>query len=332
MGRKLIALSTSDWHLNNWKQFNENGRRLSVADDFLFHIMGISHKEKIPVLFSGDMFHTPEALSNAMIDHYTAVFEKIKESYPRARLYGISGNHDEGESIVKGKTAKTYVQSFSRAFPGLINCLDFSYTAIPENIGVYGIPYLRHNKGFDEEIKLLNQKVKEDSYDSNILLIHTNLYGAKDPNGYEIDEVPGIPRNMGKFFRAFDLVLAGHIHKHDVLWKRRVYMVGSPYQQRTSDSGTPMGYLNIYDDMSVEFVRYSAPEFKFYNEGEEKPNDFDFFIEIKKQVSFKQTSEGVTFSNTRDKKALVEQYFKVKGIENARRLNLLIDLLNKAEE
>lgn len=323
--KKLIAIASSDWHLNDWSQFNHNERRVKVSDKFITDMLIISHTEMVPILFPGDMFHTPAALTNYLIEHYNTFFSEASKKYPNARIIGITGNHDESEVNSKGTEFKSHFNSYALAFPNLITCIDHKSIYLKEQgISVCGIPYIKHNKGFIEALESF-KNVK----DPKILLIHTNLYGAKDPSGYEIDEVPNIPRNLGKTFKDFKLVLAGHIHKHEKLWKEKVIMVGAPYQQRVSDSGTKMGYLEIYDDFSTEFVSYDAPEFKYYNEGEPLPNDYDFFIEIPNPVKSKE-KEIKTFNNITDKTLLAKKYFKVKGIKNKRRLNILIELLNKS--
>lgn len=325
--RKLKAIAISDVHLNIWKAFNEGNRRLVVSDNFLEEVIKISDKEKIPILFSGDMFHTPGALPNGLLEYYTAFFKNMVLKYPYATILGISGNHDIVGDSRKGKKYTSHYVSLCNTFPNLFKCLDYTSVFI-NNMVVSGIPYIKHNNGFKEALE-----EREKSLDKgflNILLIHTNLYGAKDPSGYEIDEVPNIPRNLGKFFKPWDLVLCGHIHKHDQLWEGKVYMVGAPYQQRSSDSGERMGYLEVYSDGSVKRKYYDAPEFKYYNEGEPVPDDGNFWIEVPKELEIEREESG-DFTNINNKAILAEEYFKVKGITNDRRLNLLIKTLNETE-
>lgn len=330
--KKAIALATGDWHLNDWKQFNENDRRIRVSDDFLHHILSLSHNEGIPILMTGDMFHTPDNLSNKLLDHYSDFFNKARVNYEKAMIYGITGNHD---LRLNGEGYYSYVKTFSKLHCPLISCIDNIRVGIYNDIMVCGIPYTKNNAGFKESMK----KHLESYPDyRKILLIHTSLYGAKDPNGYEIDEVPGIDRNLGKMFKGFDLVLSGHIHLHSRLWKEKVYMVGAPYHQRSSDTGAVMGYMLIYDDLSTKFIYYKAPEFIFYSkgdlndQGEPLPDDFNYCIEKPKSSLRKGEDSQNTFSNIKDRTILAKEYFKLKGIKNKSRLNLLIKLLNSVEE
>ena len=327
--KKLIALGSSDWHLNNWNQFNKGGRRVKVSDEFILHLLGISDSKGIPILFSGDMFHTPSSLPNSLLNHYNKLFRRASVKFPKAKIIGITGNHDTEETSVVGETPISYVESYAEAFPSIITCIDYGAYDLADDLVVVGIPYINHNKGFKEILDDLSSRYI-DKY--KILLIHTNLYGAKDPNGYEVEEVPNIPRNLGRFFKNYDLVLSGHIHKFAKLWADNVVMVGAPYQQRASDSGTGMGYLEIYDDFSIKFIPYQAPEFKYYNQGEELPNDYDYFIEIKSKVKLKETEGNSTFTNTSDRSELASTYCKVKGIKSKRRVKLLSEILNQAGE
>lgn len=318
--KKLIAIASSDWHINKWKTYNNPIDRLESSFLFIKELLEISHNKNIPILFSGDLFHIPGAITNRLLFEITVFLNWVKDKYPDAHVLGITGNHDMSDGA-------SYINTFSLLFKPLLQCIDNKSISFGDGYKVIGIPFLKHNGGLAEAIEKFGKK---DGY-KKILLIHTNLYGAKDPNGYEIDEVPNVPRNMGKFFSGYDLVLSGHIHKYDKLWKDRVIMVGAPYHQRTSDSGTTMGYLNVYEDLSTEFIHYKAPEFKFYPEGEPLPDNNNYWIPVPKLNIVKAESEG-DFNNKSTKSKLAREYCKVNGVKNKRRKNLLIDTLNKTEE
>ena len=214
-----------------------------------------------------------------------------------------------------------------RSFPNLFKSVEFT-DYVDGDLHIMGIPYITHNIGIGaivEEMKGLLLPTKK-----NILLIHCDLWGAKDPNGREVNTVENIPRNLGKFFKGFDLVLSGHIHKHEKLWEN-VYMVGAPYQQRKSDMGCKMGYLLIYDDLTIEFINYNAPEFKTYNKGEGKPDDFHYWIPVEKPKK-REKENGKEFSTTLDKELLAKMYLKAKGIDNISKTRALINILQKTDD
>jgi DNA repair exonuclease SbcCD nuclease subunit len=323
---KLIGITSGDWHLNDWKQFNDGDRRLDAGYEFLDFIFKRANKNKVPIYFTGDLFHTPDALSNKLLDYYLIRLKSLSIKYPNVLLIGITGNHD----LRLGADSEyySYVKTLSGVYPEFIKCID-NISYFHKGVTIHGIPYTKHNKGFNKSLEALRSGLDSDV--TNILLIHTSLYGAKDPSGYEVEEVPNIPRNLGKFFKGFDLVLSGHIHKQSRLWKNKVYMVGAPYQQRSSDAGTEMGFMEIYDDCYTKFIPYSAPEFKFYTDGTEPGDNYNYWIKIPKAENFKKEVE-VSFDVSQSRSKLAEEYCKIKGINNKRRISLLSDILTKADD
>jgi len=313
MGRRdLIAIASSDWHYHNWKQFNENGERLTVTKKVILKLFEEAHLKKVPILFSGDLFHTPDGLSDEVFYSVMDFFKGLQDLFNDVRVLGISGNHDGKISMYK---------AISRAFDNFI-CIDNGVEYI-NNIPIIGIPYIKRNKGLVDKI----EKAKE--FGGGILLLHTELYGAPDPSGYTV-EPQNLPRNLNALFKAFDLVLSGHIHKHTKVCDN-VYMVGAPNQQRKSDAGCKMGYLKIYSDFSVKFVDLGMPEFKYYNEGEKRENTDDFWIEIPKPKKLKKSSEA-SFKPNMDKTKMAKKYANETGIKSPKKVNALIKILNKTEE
>lgn len=325
MNKRLIAISTGDWHIHNWNQFNKGGRRLKVNIQMVKDFFILSHTKKVPILFTGDLFHTPNGLSNKLFDLITAVFTECFEKYPDAMFYAISGNHDLSEVNSKEHRSPSYIVSLSRMFPRF-RCWDFQSSS-PKSlkpIVLYGVPYIDHNIGFE---KILDEFPYWDDT-KRILLIHTNLYGAVDPNGYEA-ETENIPRNMSKFFKKFDLVLSGHIHQNKEV-ADGIVMVGAPCQQRKSDMGCEMGYLEIYDDLDIKFVKTNYPEFREYPAGEDIPDDFHYWLP-KVEKTKKQKSETKEFSTDLTRKEIVNRYLQAKGIDSNIKRKALVNLLNSVE-
>ena len=108
-------------------------------------------------------------------------------------------------------------------------------------------------------------------------------------------------------------------------------MVGAPNQQRKSDMGCQMGYVEIYEDFSTEFVPYKAPQFRYYNEGEEHEDTNDFWIEVPKPRKIKKGSEA-EFSPKMSKEAMAIRYAKETGITSPRKIRALINILNQTDE
>jgi len=325
--KKLIAIAISDLHLYDWPQFNEDDKRMKVANNFLIQVTSLSEINNIPILFPGDLYHTPKGIDNKTYNFYNPLFRKLDEEN-KVHIYGISGNHDLSERNTKEHRSPSLFLGACKAFSNLFKSVEFSRIEI-NRINIIGIPYIFHNIGFAELVEEAKEYIREGF--PNILLIHCDLWGAKDPSGHEVNTVENIPRNLGKFFKGFDLVLAGHIHQYAELWDKKVYMVGAPYQQRKSDMGYKAGYLLIYDDLSIEFVKSNTPEFKTYFREEGHLDTFDYWIPIDK-IKKRDKLEEKKFSSAMSKKSLAKQYLRAKGIDNPSKAKALIDILNKTDD
>jgi len=98
--------------------------------------------------------------------------------------------------------------------------------------------------------------------------------------------------------------------------------------------GCDMGYLEIYeegDKLSVEFMPYPFPKFRYYKEGEKHENTDDFWIEIPKPKKLEKSDEVIIKPNM-DKMKMAKRYAKVKGVKSKKKIHLLIDILNKADD
>lgn len=318
--KDILAIAVSDIHLHRWKIFNEDNRRTMAAFNFLKHL-----KEKYPdtpLLFSGDLFQgeVGPILLTLAIKNWP---------YNKDNFFGVSGNHDQEEKSTIDNPTTSMVTFFDSI--GLLTSLDFNSNLINNNTRVWGIPYLTYNKGFVETIKDFETKL--DPHFNNILLIHTDLHGALDTDGREVGSVENLPKELGKLFKSFDLVLSGHIHKPQEIIPG-VVMIGSPYEQRKSDSESVLGYWEIYKDFTCKFKPYrKAPRFRFYDEDELPGNDFDFWIKVKKEVLNDLTNssgESEDFSNVDNITKMAKAYLEVVGVKKVMRKRALINALKEA--
>lgn len=315
MDKKIIALATGDLHYHHWKTFNETMERTQVTTNFLAHIFNEAEEKDVPIFHTGDLFHTSQGLSTKTLCEFMIMMAIVRDTY-NVIIYGISGNHDldKGDSLWG---------AMCFAFPDIFINLDNALHQF-NNFDLVGIPYIKRNVGLVEKIEKLSQ-IKR----NKILLLHTALYGALDPSGYEL-EPQNLPRQLNALFKDFELVLAGHIHKYTQVGNN-IHMVGAPNQQRKSDAGCDMGYLEIYDDFSVKFIKYDAPQFRYYKEGEEHEDTNDFWIEIPKSKKLKKQSEA-EFKPTMSKETMARRYAEETGIKSPRKIRALIDILNETDD
>jgi DNA repair exonuclease SbcCD nuclease subunit len=316
MPKKIIAVVYSDQHLHDWKTHSIGHNRLNQTGDILKQISDDARTKKVPVLFTGDKYDNPKNLDNYLLGEslnwYNDYFKGIQ-------TYEISGNHDMCEKNSFTYRAPSYIKMYN-IFPNFHN-MDFNSEETP-NFMVHGIPYLNNNLGLGDALKERRQFLHKSK--PNILLLHTDLPGAKDTDGRIVDSSEEIPLLMNKFFRGFHIVLSGHIHKHQQL-ASNVWMIGATYQQRSSDKGNQMGYCYLYDDMSLKFIPiHSMPQFIEIEEGTPKPDNFNFYIEIPKKEKGEEKITKVEFSNKAGKGLLAKKYLKAKGIKSkSKRLALI---------
>lgn len=320
--RKLIAIAFSDCHLNNWSKFNLKGSRTDYSFLVLKHIFKFGIDHKIPILFSGDWIHTKESIDMELFIKSTEFYDKYSHEL-KLQVYAISGNHDLYKSNSFKKPSKSYITAMSIIYPWL-RCVDFKTLDLGKFV-IHGIPYLDNNIGIKEGIK----SIKVTKGKKNILLLHTDYDGARDTDGRITGSVENLDRTL---LRKFDLVLCGHIHKHQKLDKH-VYMVGAPSQQRFTDEGNKMGYIEIYDDMKTRFVPLDGmPEFITVSSEDEIEEDNNYYRVIKQQDMVEENNKLKNIKRSLSKIKIAKKYLKIKGIKDAEKKAVLIKVLKEAED
>lgn len=324
MKPKVIAVAYSDIHLNNWKSHNPHNIRFLQMEDLIKDIANTARRYSVPILFLGDKFHNPNSLENFIIGKSLGWYKKHMVGISNIE---ISGNHDMSEKNTYEQRSPSYIEMFS-VLPDFKNC-DFNTVKLSNEVMVHGIPYLNGNNGLakalDERRKFFIPGKK------NILMLHTDMPGARDTDGRVVESSEGIPLEMGKFFRGFDLVLSGHIHRAQKL-ASNVYMLGATHQQRSSDRDNTMGYYLIMDDLTLKFIEVRfLPQFKELEEGLPLPDNFNFYISMPKAQE-KTEEVKMVFSNKLNKAILASKYLKVKGIKSKSKKQALTKALKKLEK
>lgn len=319
-----IAIAFSDLHLHEFRPYNNKDiSRLEWSLKALAYICNKAIKKDVPLLFCGDLIHNPDQASNKVINLMMAIFGAFLESYRHKFIY-ISGNHDLDSYSLPEKRPFSWIDNLL-VISDKVVCVENGFYQLNETTRVYGLPYFSDANDLVKEI----QKLEPDPSFKNILLLHGDAPGAETPSGFEVGE-HAMPTNLNKFFKKFDLVLMGHIHKPKQL-SSKVYMLGSPIHQTLGDMGTKMGYWIVYEDLSMKFVSLNKKFPVFTDKPEHK--EIDYYIENMAQaqvneVLFKQQD---TFDANQNRKKLAEEYMAIKGISNKRKLKALVKALNQAE-
>jgi DNA repair exonuclease SbcCD nuclease subunit len=319
---KTIAIVFSDLHINNWAKFNDNNQRTLNHFKVLDRIAKVCEKNNCPALFCGDMFNKPENMDQSLHHLIESEFKRIGKEHPTFKCYAISGNHELQKVNKVGVVQESWIHSF-KVYGNWLEVLDFDTKLIAGKYKIYGIPYIDHNIGLCEYLNKLELSDKK-----NILLLHTDYPGAKDTDGREVGSVENLNLNT---LNKFDLVLCGHIHKPQKLSKK-VYMIGSPLQQRRTDSDCKLGYWVLYEDLSMEFKELTNfPKFIDVESEDDIKADGNYYTVLPKKITRESSSFDHKITKQLSKRSLAKQYMKEKGIKDSNKKKLLIDILKKAE-
>lgn len=316
-----IAITFSDLHINDWTKFNDFSARTKSHLRVLAQIAIECERLSIPAIFCGDLFHKPNMMNQDLLVNIIHPFFKDLEKY-FWKCYAIEGNHDLSKVNSIDKPTKGWVSYFSDIYSWMED-ISFKTIKLNNDIELYGVPYIDHNKGLREYLKGIKVNTDIDS----ILVLHTDYPGAKDTDGRVVNSVENIDQKM---LSKFDLVLCGHIHKSQKLSKN-VYMVGAPLQQRRTDMNCKMGYWMVYDDLSMEFIELKGyPKFIDVESQDDVENDGNYYTIIPpKQRDNSVIEHKITKQVTN--KTLVRRYMKVKGLKDKGKRKLLLNIINKSQ-
>lgn len=320
MKKDLFALAFSDLHVNDWKMSYEyEGDRLQDSIQALRLISHRAKELKVPMLMAGDLIHQPRSISNEAFDVLSEALESL--SVP---LIGIDGNHDQSKANTHKNISPGWFSSLARMVNGVI-CVNEKPHLYGQTM-IHGIPYMKHNIGFKTYLKRADAARRKFPQFKHIILIHTDLPGAKSGHGHTIEKVENV--NM-KMLKRFDLVLSGHIHVNQVIAKN-ILMLGAPYQQNMGEIGEEKGYWEIYTDLTYKFIPIKTiATYKRYTP-DKPPKDFKKHIWVRTEVRKEVEDEaGKKFDIKQGRKQIAKAYLEIKEIKNKNRKQLLLDLISK---
>lgn len=332
MGKdNLIAIAFSDIHFHEFRDFNTGkNTRLEWIKKAFMDIVSIAEKSNVPVLFAGDLYHNPKELSQkTILSSMSALGNKS------VLIYGISGNHDQSEKNFLDKPSPSYLEMFKRY--SNFHLLD-NRRIDTLNFIAWGIPYLERPeelksqiKKFSKEAKKYHRVAKKMANRLNpklrILILHSDMPNAETPTGFKVNEHGGINYEM---FKHFDVVLCGHIHKGQRLYKN-VWMLGCPIHQDRSNEGHECGYWEVYSSGKLKFKHLKKyPHFITLQKGETPSNNTDYFINPETVLVDEENNLG-EFSLTLRRDKLAKRYLKIKNIKSKSKLKALINILNQPE-
>jgi len=220
--------------------------------------LGESIVENSPdlVVFAGDMFIHRDKLSPKQVQLTRQFFKEILGKYP---IIIIPGNHDASMS-------ETKIDSLSAIFTNEDKLKVHSKLGEYKDIGGYRF----HMFGYPSKKELVRLGVKDvtqlhknktllnsfqlDPTKKNVLIYHGTLEGFNIAENYiASEEAIGIGKDLimsEAFWKQFDAVMAGHLHKYQGI-EKAVYP-GCPFPLTFTDSDKT-GWV-LWDDLEPTFV------------------------------------------------------------------------------
>lgn len=325
----LIAIASADWHSYDFKNFDVDGSRLKNTLSAVSFILNERNRLNVPLLFAGDLYHTPKEVGNKVL---TDTVDTLQMGLRNGRqMFAISGNHDQDQKNGWDYRANTYLKMHWATQKNFV-LLDYMEQGAPigPDIMVQGIPYMNSEDEIKKAVDAYRKKANQQPTKFKILLMHGDVAGCKDHNEHEMYDGKLFKNGVDNFFAGWDLVLYGHIHRPQKITKK-VYMLGSPIHQISSDKGE-MGYWKIFNDQEPKFVGLADyPMFVHLREGQEAPKDsIHYYIPFEKEAEIADMEKG-DFNMNVSRTKMARRWMKAVGIKSKAKRKELIHILNSIE-
>jgi DNA repair exonuclease SbcCD nuclease subunit len=229
--------------------------------------------EGLRIIFLGDLYHTHAMVRSEVHQFWFDYFNH--GHHFSGKPFVIIGNHDMANQVLHAMESESPIKTLPNIVPvASLTCFENIYLA----------PYCHTPEMFHKELGV-NPK--------GILLCHQEFAGFRYETGMETSPNAYSPA----YLKAFDLVLSGHIHKHQIA--NNVHYVGAPYHQKKSDWQNPrhVAILNAAT-ASIEYIspfldisplvpppaptdKAAAPEVRKVNNFQNLDEIVDFVIQSK---------------------------------------------------
>ena len=242
------VIQCADVHIRNYQRLEEYSQQLDKFVEKCKEIAEPYDPDEVRIVICGDICHSKTSISNELIVY---VSNFIRELEKICKVLVISGNHDllvNNQSRVDTISAIFQAAQFKNAV-FLDNALEYQSGVLnDDNVSwaLYSI-FDNFNRPNIEEVKEMFDKKHK-----IIGLYHGTIVGAELNNGTTMQE--GMDLDT---FKGCDCVMAGDIHKRQVLKRGKVEVVysGSLIQQTFGETVSQHGFV-VWDIPSLkhEFV------------------------------------------------------------------------------
>jgi DNA repair exonuclease SbcCD nuclease subunit len=242
------AFVFSDLHVHQYRQFNEDGRRLKNGIAFLDYIFKLANANSIRILLMpGDLFNNMQIMATKAVNAVATSLQHSFAIYPEITLIAISGNHDDAEVNLIDKPAESALEYLATVFPRFVLLDKCDQTFITEggNI-IWGAQYYEHSEHFRMRMEEIIHKF-EARKGKSFLLMHQSV-----ASGLPIDDdiEPTDP-----LFDRFHMIFNGHIHDNQLVTDKFVN-VGSPMHRDGGDVGKTKGFWVVDLDDPLDTISF----------------------------------------------------------------------------
>lgn len=269
-----VVIHTADLHIRNFQRMEEYAEQLSKFTKKVEEIAKNYEPDEVRIVISGDIVHSKTTISPELI---AFVSTWIRELQKIAEVIVISGNHDlmvNNLTRIDPITAIFQASQFDNAIH-LDSYFNYDSGIIVED-NVTWVLYSIFNDFRRPDI----EQAKKDYPDNIVIgLYHGTVVGATLNNGTVMDS-----GQDGDIFQGCDFVLAGDIHKRQVIKRGDTIIVypGSLIQQTFGETITQHGFA-VWDleKKSYDFAELET-DYGLYNFEIKTPEDIDNDKEILK--------------------------------------------------
>lgn len=304
---KLVVFS--DLHVHPYRQFSVNNSRMEhclmvVQDVFKYaHSIGANY-----ILFTGDWFHELGKVPTNALNRSIEVLREMSRVYENISIIAISGNHDQQGRNTIDTPSESALKALAQACRSNFILFDYNYDAfgsMEEGVQIFGIPYMEFPEDFyrilERMVTLINPSMV------NILMMHQVPTGNEDNIPSQVDTTNGL-------LKKFDLVLNGHIHRHQ-RYSGNLVTVGSPLHHDLGDLGQEKYVLSIdtNDITRITMKETHYPQFRRLKSGEELPANWvgDYVVTDPPKLEESQSEVSMEdFSANNTPTELIQAYAK----------------------
>lgn len=259
------VIHCADIHIRNFQRLSEYTEQLSKFVEKCKEIASNYEREEVRIVISGDLVHQKNNISNELMT-FSSFF--LRELEQIAKVIVIAGNHD----LLVNNTSRTDTLTALFETANFTDCIFIDSilnyeSGFVEDDNIIWALYSIYNGYAEPNMSGLNRDGKK-----VIGLYHGMVIGATLNNGSVVDN--GVE---GDLFEGCDCVMAGDIHKRQVIKRGDVEIVypGSLIQQTFGETVSQHGFVvwNI-EDMTYEFVDLES-DYGLYNIEIESIDDID---------------------------------------------------------